>query len=437
MAGNLAKIPLNSSNGLIPAKWMLPMTITSDQTVLTLEIGGDSLATDGYDLQYDLPAPPPGLDYYAYLNISPAFPNSLFRDVRPWVRPYENEIIWTIMVNNAVDRQTAIAWNAESLPAEGFFDIAVGDDPAVPLVDHSQVQFVGNRVVTVRYRSIKEFAFHFAHQGWYLVSLPLAVENPTVANLFPTAISGLAFAWNNQTQTYDTVTELQAGVGYWIAFPEACDVILQGSPFRQNTAQLSIGWNLVGSLFEAVSLNELQTTPEGSAVPMIFYWDDVEKRYTDSDQFNPGLGYWVLATQACEMVLTSGTAALSQVSAPGVAQLQSNQLPPSPPLIAVDPTASATIRPERFELKSIYPNPFNATAMVAFDISDPGQVQIDIFNILGVRVRTLLKKEMAAGTYKVQWDGLDGSGQAIPSGLLIFRMITATHIQSRTALLLK
>jgi hypothetical protein len=93
--------------------------------------------------------------------------------------------------------------------------------------------------------------------------------------------------------------------------------------------------------------------------------------------------------------------------------------------------------PRTFRLGQNYPNPFNPTTMIEFSVPERADVQLDIYNILGRKVETLVDREMAAGDYTVQWDGTNQSGQSVATGIYLYRLTTGDHTASRKMLLLK
>jgi hypothetical protein len=79
-----------------------------------------------------------------------------------------------------------------------------------------------------------------------------------------------------------------------------------------------------------------------------------------------------------------------------------------------------------------YPNPFNPTTTISFYLPEAARVRIEIFNILGQRVATLVDGNMEVGDHKVVWDG---SGAA--TGMYLYRFESAGHVESGKMLLLK
>ncbi|RLD11097.1 hypothetical protein DRI50_10365, partial [candidate division KSB1 bacterium] len=86
---------------------------------------------------------------------------------------------------------------------------------------------------------------------------------------------------------------------------------------------------------------------------------------------------------------------------------------------------------------SSYPNPFNSRTTITFDVPEAGDVRVDVVNVLGQSVRTLQDKNLAAGAYKVAWDGKDETGEPVVTGMYIIRLRTNDAQLSRKILYLK
>jgi hypothetical protein len=87
--------------------------------------------------------------------------------------------------------------------------------------------------------------------------------------------------------------------------------------------------------------------------------------------------------------------------------------------------------PDQFELGQNYPNPFNPSTIIPFKIKQSGFVSLDIYNLKGQLVRSLVQRSMPAGSHAVVWDGRDGKGAAVPSGSYLYKLKTAGFEQSR------
>jgi len=110
-------------------------------------------------------------------------------------------------------------------------------------------------------------------------------------------------------------------------------------------------------------------------------------------------------------------------------------------LFTTDVESQGRTVPESFTLSQNYPNPFNPSTRINFDIpasrSSSMRVQLQIYNILGKLVRTVLHETRPPGHYTVEWNGNDDAGLTVPSGLYVYRLMTTDFSQSRTMILLK
>ncbi|MCB2229824.1 right-handed parallel beta-helix repeat-containing protein [bacterium] len=93
--------------------------------------------------------------------------------------------------------------------------------------------------------------------------------------------------------------------------------------------------------------------------------------------------------------------------------------------------------PYRFELSQNYPNPFNPVTTIEYSLPERSHVTIEVYNILGQTVRTLVDREISAGTYRTVWDGTTGSGRRVASGVYLYRFKAGDHIETKKMLLLK
>lgn len=84
-----------------------------------------------------------------------------------------------------------------------------------------------------------------------------------------------------------------------------------------------------------------------------------------------------------------------------------------------------------------YPNPFNPYTNISFFLSSEGKVLIDIYNIKGEKVTTLVNETFTAGHHTISWDGRDNHGQSVGSGVFIYRMKTEEGSISKKMLMIK
>lgn len=100
-------------------------------------------------------------------------------------------------------------------------------------------------------------------------------------------------------------------------------------------------------------------------------------------------------------------------------------------------TLNNSVVPESYSLEQNYPNPFNASTVVRFSTQHDGQVRLDIFNILGRRVRTLVDQFLPYGLQAVEWDAKDDSGTPVSTGVYFYRISAEGFTSTRKMVLLK
>ncbi len=88
-------------------------------------------------------------------------------------------------------------------------------------------------------------------------------------------------------------------------------------------------------------------------------------------------------------------------------------------------------------LSQNYPNPFNPQTTIAFSLKDRGHVKIDVYNVNGELVRTLLDETRAAGSDHVRWDGRNNANQPVSSGVYFYKLVTNNFSQTKKMVLLK
>ena len=86
--------------------------------------------------------------------------------------------------------------------------------------------------------------------------------------------------------------------------------------------------------------------------------------------------------------------------------------------------------PARFALGANYPNPFNPSTIIPYQLAASSQVRLEVFNLLGQRIATLVDGERPAGFHTATWHAVDGSGRAVAAGVYIYRMMVGEERQT-------
>lgn len=93
--------------------------------------------------------------------------------------------------------------------------------------------------------------------------------------------------------------------------------------------------------------------------------------------------------------------------------------------------------PGQFDLSQNYPNPFNPETRIKFQLPRTSQVRIEVLNLLGQRIATLVDERWPAGDYELQWDGRDEQGQSAPSGIYLCRLQAGSFVETRKMMLVR
>ncbi len=93
--------------------------------------------------------------------------------------------------------------------------------------------------------------------------------------------------------------------------------------------------------------------------------------------------------------------------------------------------------PVSFALAQNFPNPFNPETTIRYQVAELGDVKIEIFNVLGQRVKTLIDKVTSPGAHSVIWSGRNDLGRPVASGVYIYKMQAADFVKVQKMLFLK
>jgi hypothetical protein len=93
--------------------------------------------------------------------------------------------------------------------------------------------------------------------------------------------------------------------------------------------------------------------------------------------------------------------------------------------------------PAEFSLSTNYPNPFNPETRIDYFVLETSHVRLEIFNLLGQRIRTLVDEYQAFGERSVTWDGRDENGQELASGVYLYRLQAKDFSQTKKMVLIR
>ncbi len=256
--------------------------------------------------------------------------------------------------------------------------------------------------------------------GWNLVSLPVDVEDGTISTLFPGVLGP---AWSFDVLLgYLAQPVIEPGSGYWLKLPFVVQTQgYSGEARNEDTIDVSAGWNLVGALTDRIPVSSIGSDPPGIVTGQFFGY---HQGYYAADSLEPRRGYWVKATQAGRLFLSSVS------NYPGRIVIKpTGELPPPPPG-EESPTAGPV--PTEYSLGQNYPNPFNPATTIQFTLPEKSHVTLQVFNILGQVETILIEGEREAGYTFIQWDASDRS-----SGVYFYKLTAGTFSETKKMILIR
>ena len=93
--------------------------------------------------------------------------------------------------------------------------------------------------------------------------------------------------------------------------------------------------------------------------------------------------------------------------------------------------------PRIFALSPNFPNPFNRSTILRYRIGKPGRVQLEVFDLQGQKIMTLVDRDATPGYYELEWDGTDADGRQAATGVYLLRLRAQSAVRVQKMLLLK
>jgi beta propeller repeat protein len=100
-------------------------------------------------------------------------------------------------------------------------------------------------------------------------------------------------------------------------------------------------------------------------------------------------------------------------------------------------TGTAGVLPVALDIEANYPNPFNPSTTISYSVPADGFVELAVYDALGREMRTLVGGRKSAGRHEVVWDGRDGRGRMMASGVYFLRLESSGEVRTRSIVLLK
>jgi hypothetical protein len=254
--------------------------------------------------------------------------------------------------------------------------------------------------------------------NWNILSVPLHAMDCRAPALFPTALSGV-FCYEGGYVAKET---LSTGAAYWVKFRGIQTLKMVGKILDNDTIDVNEGWNMIGSISWTIPVSQITSLPAGIVTSNFF---EYQGGYRSTDSIHGGYGYWVKVNQQGKLILSSSHYASA---ASRITIVPTNELPPVSP---TENIASAAL-PKNFALGSAYPNPFNPSTVIRYQLPVSSWVTLKIYDILGGEAATLVNEIKQPGEYTVQWDASGSS-----SGIYFYRLQSGSFVETKKLLLLK
>jgi len=241
-----------------------------------------------------------------------------------------------------------------------------------------------------------------------------------------TVDSGSVIYVNAATVTFEesTITDNSGSAGYaQIEFNGANDLI-----FNQNIVAFGVG---VSALYVAaiqgtvdLACNDLYGNDGGDYVGSVGVWQGVAGNISEDPYFcDPGV--YLFTLQQLSPCLAANNTCGVDIGAFGYGCPQVTATPDD-------------IMPRAFTLEGNSPNPFNPRTEIRFSLPVASQVELDIHDVSGRKVRSLLTGQVyAAGTHEISWEGKDHAGRAVPSGTYLYRVTVGERTLTGKMLLVR
>jgi len=109
----------------------------------------------------------------------------------------------------------------------------------------------------------------------------------------------------------------------------------------------------------------------------------------------------------------------------------------TPPTVTVVEEERTAALPRSFSLAQNFPNPFNSSTVIRFELPESGEVELAVFNLAGQRVALLAQGYREAGNYTVRWDGRDERGRTLASGVYLYRLRVGKRMEALKLVLVR
>ncbi|MDP7280604.1 MAG: Ig-like domain-containing protein, partial [Candidatus Poribacteria bacterium] len=286
---------------------------SSDQQVSTTSIkfGMAKEATESYDVGLEIVAPPASISPVqldAYLPTQSQYVTRLLSDFRP-----ESESVSYTLKVRADISDFSLAWDISQLPANFTNAKLKQIEPASNLIiDIKAASGASFSALSDQYYSFEislspTVPIHLS-PGWNMISIPGIPQetDPATLQTVDNSLILPLYRWNSATFSYESVTELKFGEGYWALTikPEGTTLEILVISANSYDRSLQPGWNMIGGVSQVTDFTNPQDNPDNSIISGTLYgWNPTNFSYQAKTEIAPGQGYWVLTMVECQLTV--------------------------------------------------------------------------------------------------------------------------------------
>ena len=239
---------------------------------------------------------------------------------------------------------------------------------------------------------------------WIDLPLPNDTTRFTI-NVTPTQDPPQAFEWASAAVDSINITQLNTLDSYTLEWTESADV-----------DQDTIDYIIYATIGQYPSEEIDDTT--GLSYP-ILYQDIAEEAFQGLPGNNVTIRFSVWAHDGTDSLKIGGEDRVLYVNRYEYLDVEDSTIPSD------------------FALHGNYPNPFNPTTQIRFDLPNKNDVNINIYNMLGQKVKVFSMPNTPAGTHTITWNATNQSGQPLSAGVYLYQMIAEDFVKTRKMILLK
>jgi hypothetical protein len=288
--------------GYEPPQFLRKIIVTNSANADTLMFGEADGATAGIDTLFgetELSPVPPSDSFDVRWEIPGT--NGLSLDIRDTLGILNPLNLFTCKIQSRISEYPIkIQWYSDSLHRGSFrLKDAQTNGTLISInmknIDTIVISDTSIKKILIEHENLPSATFTM-NSGWNIVSLPYEVEDARKSVVFPTSTSS-AFAYRSGYVPCDT---LKRHEGYWIRFNSLEQINLAGSAVLNDTIDVKEGWNLIGSINQPISINNIVSEPLNIIISNIYGYD---AGYEGVDVIVPAQGYWVKVNQNGKLFL--------------------------------------------------------------------------------------------------------------------------------------